>query len=275
MTKEGLVWGFVRTAGTAALEVGWTALHLRRSVEQRRKPMGPTEAAQWLKLFYEDRRQEDLGEFSVDGQIPALGQLVAAGFWFTVYSLETARGRRVLKISHEHQPWSGQPSPASEDFFEHYQENLARQRSIYSSRLPHLILPQEARFVHNGRRGATLIVQPYIPHGKRVPDFQALAPPDQKKIIDEYDAFIDLTRRLRTEGLQPDLVLDRLVRENHNLVIAQMADGYYLVLLDNGAIDLRRKKAPLLNMVAPLTADLTSERARLRRIHGDNNNGHR
>ncbi|GEM_PF-4987668 len=261
MTKERSVGRFVRTARTAALEVGLNVVHLKRSFDQKIHPTGFTEAAQWLKLFYEDRQNE----------VPALGRLVATGFWFTVYSLETASGSCVFKISHEHAPWSGQLSPASEEFFEQYQTNLAKQRSIYSPRLPHLILPQEARFVDNGRRGATLIAQPHIRHGKRITDFKALALPDQEKIIGEYDAFIALTKRLREEGLQPDLILDIFVRETHNLVIA---DGPHLVLLDNGAIDLRREKAPLLNMLAPFTANLAGERARLQRIC-DNSNGHR
>ncbi len=270
MTRERLAGGSVLAS---VKEVGWNALHLRRSVEQKINPMGADEAVKWLNLFYGARGQEGLGEFSVDGQVPALGELVAAGFWFTVYSLETARGKCVLKISHEYPPWYGQLSPAGEDFFWHYQENLARQKLVYGSRLPHLILPQEARFVHNGRRGATLIAQPYISHGKRIPDFQALDRPDQEKIIGEYDAFIELTKELRREGLQPDLVLDRIVRKTHNLVIAQLADGPHLVLLDNGAINFRFK-TPVLNRLAPLTANLAGERVRLQRMC-DNNNGHR
>lgn len=270
MTKEGerFVWG---SAKTAVLEVGWNAFHLRRSFEQR-SSTDLVKAARWLDLFYE-ALQDGSNGFSIDGEAPTLGQRIAAGFWFTVYSFQTPRETCVLKISHLHAPWYGQFSPASEEFFQEYKKNLAKQKSTYSPRLPHLILPQEVRYAHNGRRGATLIAQPYIPHKRRITDFRALDFHNQERIINEYDTFITLTRELREEGLQPDLILDRIVR-NHNLVIAQMPDGPHLVLLDNGVIDLTRR-APVLNRLAPFTADLTGERARLQRIYNERNGNQR
>lgn len=258
---------------TAVVELGWNICHLKRSIDQKRA-IDP-DAENWLALFY-DAVHTVPNEFSLNGEVPVLKDRRASGFWFSVYSFEVSGRSYVLKIGHEYSPVFGPFDPSSKDFFQAYKEKLQKQRETYPSYLPYLIPIQEVAFLDNGKRTATVVVQPDVPHGEKFADFRRLSHTHQDRILREYDTLIALNRNMRRRtGLVPDLLFEHFLNGTHNLVIGQTPDGSHLVLLDDDSIDTTRN-TPLLNLAAKFaaTAWLAYERARFQTIQRRNGNGH-
>ena len=152
--------------------------------------------------------------------------------------------RWVLKIGHRISPVIDLGDPGSFIYYNNHKKHVEiLQKEVETfPELSHLLpAPYEimwARLHHKRKQPQTiLILMPYIKVNKLRKIIKKLTPENKKILLAECAAFRKLyTTLVKKHNLQLDLFGEG------NLVITEKADGYHLILLDLGLIDL---KAPL------------------------------
>lgn len=261
----------------AAREVLSNVYNLPRSIEER-GAIKAVEAKIWLSIAQSHLPKPNA--FFLDGEIPVLDEApIGAGWFSTSFRFESDTGSRVIKISNPHVPALGHPNNSTDEHAIWYKYNLATyQDAAEEEGLPFLIpQPQEALYVSNGERCATLILQPYIHDTLDLKGFAALPWQDQNRIIYEYRNYERLSRRTRREnGILPDRLGDLEIptfmhkffakvksdyhgQRSNNLVIGKIGDGkYHLILWDDGFADSNLTEAPVVNLASGVLFEVRS-----------------
>ncbi len=146
----------------------------------------------------------------------------------------------VLKVGHRISPVVDFGDPSTEDYSKEYEErlNVLRRKIAQISQLKNLLPePQEvvwAVLTEEGRQSATtLVVQPFV-HVIQAKNARKVLTEEQREVLlEEFDAFKKLCEELAiTHNLEPDLLGEG------NLEIVKRGEGYHLVLLDSGFVNL-------------------------------------
>lgn len=246
-----------RTAASLAAELIYGAVHLQRSIEQKRN--ANVDEAQDFLLHLKINLSKQNPYFTEDENL-IVDRKINSGFHSACYEFSSSTGRWVMKIGHKKSPMKTKFHPSMSEYAESYLRNLRIQRLIFGEKLPNLIPePQEVLYVKGWERATTIVVQPFIDYVSPFDKKINFSLEERHQLRGELDVFQDLVGKMRSNyGIMPDFMRAR--GKKGHLVVARRNDGLHLVMLDNGAYDEKEDSTPLLHSLNKIIAKKSIEK---------------